>query len=56
MLSVEVTPKGGVEIEGSEGDLLDLAIWLLLALRDGSGTATFVADRGLTALSIVRVE
>jgi hypothetical protein len=54
MLAVEIRPDGGVTITGTERDLRELASWLLRAAVNGSATPAFVADRGLSSITITR--
>lgn len=54
MLIVAVQEGGGILISGTERDLRTLAQWLVLASRQGSAAPAFVADRGLTTITIER--
>jgi hypothetical protein len=56
MLSFEIRTDGGVTIEGTERDLLELSDWLDVAASIDEVSATFIADEGKTTIDIIRLD
>jgi hypothetical protein len=56
MLSFEITPDGGVRIEGTAYELATLAQWLTAAVTHGKVEPTYIADEGVTTVEIICTE
>lgn len=56
MLSFEITESGGVEIRGTEKELMALTWWIGKAIGEGEAKASFVPDQQLTSIKVVREE
>ena len=55
-MSIEISADGGVRIEGQERELRDLASHLLRAAVCGRAEPSFISDRAVTSIEIVRQE
>jgi len=54
MLAFEIVPGGGVRIGGTTEDLCDLIGWVIVAIKTGHSSPTYVSDESLAQVTITR--